>query len=129
MFGRGFRCLLVAVAMLAPLSGARSQPPVIDDLEVVYDFYLGGITTLNQLYQGHSVIGHRRLRFRSRPATWNPIRRPAMATQPCHRPRAALRRRLRARLRSYPESQQAQAERHVREHFPAGLPAARPPDG
>ena len=43
MFGGGFRCLLVAVALLAPLSGARSQPPVIDDLEVAYDFYLGGI--------------------------------------------------------------------------------------
>jgi hypothetical protein len=48
MFGRCLQYLLVTLAMLAPLSGARSQPPapqppVIDDLEVIYDFYLGGI--------------------------------------------------------------------------------------
>jgi hypothetical protein len=43
MLGKGLQCLLVAAAVLAPHSGARSQPPAIDELEVVYDFYLGGI--------------------------------------------------------------------------------------
>ena len=43
MFGKGLQCLLVAVALLAPFSGARSQPPAVDELEVIYDFYLGGI--------------------------------------------------------------------------------------
>ncbi len=37
------QCLFVAAAVLAPASGARTQPPAVAELEVVYDFYLGGI--------------------------------------------------------------------------------------
>ncbi len=37
------QCLLVAAAVLAPASGARTRPPAVAGLEAIYDFYLGGI--------------------------------------------------------------------------------------
>jgi hypothetical protein len=35
--------LLIAAAVLAPASGARTQPPAVAEMEAVYEFYLGGL--------------------------------------------------------------------------------------
>jgi hypothetical protein len=43
MVRRGLLCLMVAAAVLSPVSGARTRPPAVAGLEAVYDFYLGGI--------------------------------------------------------------------------------------
>ena len=43
MAHRALQLLLVAAAMLAPSSGARTEPPAVAGMAAVYDFYLGGI--------------------------------------------------------------------------------------
>ena len=43
MVHRVLQCLLVAAAVLAPVSGARPQPPAVAEHKAVYAFYLGGI--------------------------------------------------------------------------------------
>jgi len=43
MVHRVLQCLLVAAAVLAPVSGARPQPPAVAEHKAAYAFYLGGI--------------------------------------------------------------------------------------
>jgi hypothetical protein len=40
---RTLQSLVIGAAMLAPGADARAQPPSVDGVEAVYDFYLGGI--------------------------------------------------------------------------------------